>query len=199
MPAFIRSLFAGAVVTTASALTVLHAPSASAAEAVTRIGTSLAYTCYQAAEEHVPSRLGLSACDIALAEELLDHDDRARTLVNRGILRVLAHDFAGAQADYDQAIRMLPTLGDAWIDRGMLYVRQGSKQEAAIVEIDKGLAIGSKDPAVAYYGRALAYEALGKLNEAYRDYKAAAELKPDWDRPRKEMARFTVRPIEQTD
>jgi hypothetical protein len=46
------------------------------------------------------------------------------------------------------------------------------------------------DPA---HPRAIAHENLGDLTAAYRDYSKAAELDPDWDAPKKELTRFTVK------
>ena len=65
---------------------------ASAAQSVTRFGTTLAQECFRFADAHRPSPEGLAKCDAALSEELLNRSDRAATLVNRGILRVLQND-----------------------------------------------------------------------------------------------------------
>ena len=169
------------------------AQQASAAEAVTRFGSTLAQECFFAADAHRPSREGLATCDSALSEELLSNADRAATLVNRGILRVLQNDNEGALADYAAGLALVPDLGDAYVNRGMVYVRVGGKEAMAIEEINKGLSIGSRDESVALFGRALAYEALGRVSDAYHDFKRAAELKPQWAAPKAELARFTVR------
>ncbi len=166
---------------------------ASAAETVTRFGSSLAQDCFFAADAHRPSRTGLAICDAALSEELLSKADRAATLVNRGILRVLQNDNEGALADYAAGLALVPDLADAYVNRGMVYVRVSGKEAMAIEEINKGLRIGSRDESVALFGRALAYEALGRVSDAYQDYKRAAELKPQWEAPRLELARYTVR------
>ena len=169
------------------------AQQASAAESVTRFGTSLAQDCFFAADAHRPSRVGIATCDAALSEELLNKADRAATFVNRGILRVLQNDNEGALADYAAGLALVPDLGDAYVNRGMVYVRVSGKEAMAIEEINKGLSIGSRDESVALFGRALAYEALGRVSDAYQDYKRAAELKPQWAAPKAELARFTVR------
>ena len=62
-----------------------------------------------------------------------------------------------------------------------------------VEQIDKGLALGVKDPERAWFNRGLANEGLGDLNAAYRDYSRAAALKPDWPAPKTELARFTVK------
>jgi tetratricopeptide (TPR) repeat protein len=60
-------------------------------------------------------------------------------------------------------------------------------------EIDKGLAMGVKDPEKAWFNRGMANEGLGDIKAAYRDYSKAAELDPSWDAPKKELARFSVK------
>ena len=166
---------------------------ASAAESVTRFGSTRAQDCFHAADAHRQSREGIATCDAALSEDLLSKEDRAATLVNRGILRVLQKDNEGALADYAAGLALVPDLADAYVNRGMVYVRVSGKETLAIEEINKGLSFGSRDESVALFGRALAYEALGRVTDAYHDYKRAAELKPQWDAPKKELARFTVR------
>ena len=159
---------------------------------VTRFGTTLARACYVAADTHQRSVEGLRMCDSALAEEPLNVSDRAATYVNRGILRVLTQDFDAAKADYDAALRLQPELGEAYVNRGLMYVRQPGKEQLAIDDITKGLALGTREPAVAHYGRALAFEAVGRVAEAYHELRKAAELAPTWTAPTNELARFTV-------
>ena len=121
--------------------------------------------------------------------------DRASTLVTRGIVKVNLNDHVGALADYNAAIAMFPNLAEAYVDRGLLYVRQRATQQEAIADITKGLELGTRDEAAAYHGRAFAYEAVGRIADAYRDFKRAAELNPYWSAPRDELKRFTVRRV----
>lgn len=60
-------------------------------------------------------------------------------------------------------------------------------------EIDKGLTLAPEEPEKAYYNRGLAHEGLADLKAAYFDYRRAAELKPDWPIPQRELGRFSVR------
>lgn len=186
--AWLAGLMMVATVTGTFATPFAHA----AAGSVTRFGSTLARDCFLAATDHRRSLEGLAACNTALAEEVLNDDDRAATLVNRGILKVLFEDFDGAQRDYNAAIALRPNLGEAYVDRGLMFVRQSGNEQRALDDITKGLELGTREPAVAYFGRALALEALGRVSEAYYDFKRAAELAPQWQAPVDELARFTV-------
>ena len=64
---------------------------ASAAESVTRFGSTRAQDCFHAADAHRPSREGIATCDAALSEDLLSKADRAATLVNRGPMSILTN------------------------------------------------------------------------------------------------------------
>ncbi len=78
------------------------------------------------------------------------------------------------------------------MNRGATFVGEERYREG-LEQIDRGLALGVKDPEKAWFNRGLANEGLGDLKAAYRDYTRAAELKPDWTPPRTELARFKVR------
>lgn len=186
---------------TAALIIALHCVAVVPAHAVanqssTRFGSSAARDCFLAAESRTDVRVGLAVCEEALTQEALRPRDRAATLVNRGILKTLAADNDGALRDYNAAISLMPNLGDAYINRGLLYLQRGDNDALAAEEITKGLAFGSRDEGAAYYGRAFAYEGIGRVTEAYQDFKRAAELKPRWDAPRKELERFSVKKVE---
>ena len=48
-------------------------------------------------------------------------------------------------------------------------------------------------PEIAYYGRGLAHEDVGNVKAAYDDLQRAVALKPKWDAPAKDLARYQVR------
>ena len=166
---------------------------AASALSSTKFGTALAQDCYRAADDRLDLRAGIAVCNQALAEEIMRPRDRAATLVNRGILKLLMNDADGALADYNAGIAVAPELGDAWVNRGLWRMRRGNEDALAIADITKGLALGSRDESAAYYGRGLAYESVGQLTDAYHDYQRAAALNPKWAAPREELARFAVR------
>ena len=60
-------------------------------------------------------------------------------------------------------------------------------------DINRALDLGVEEPEKAYFNRALAHEGLDDMKAAYLDYQKALELKPEWEPPKRELARFTVR------
>lgn len=174
------------VIGLALALTVVPASAA-----VTVIGTSSARLCYEAARFDRASAVGLLRCDAAFAEAL-SVEDQVATHVNRGIVRATRGDAAGAASDYDAAIGLDPDEAEAWLNKGLLFLR-GGQVAASVPLFDAAVIKRTREPQMAHYGRAVAHEQLGNLRAAYADYRRATELAPDWDVPRAELARFQVR------
>jgi len=156
------------------------------------IGGGLAKECSEAALDGRADKASVLTCTTALETENLNFRDRARTFVNRGVLQMRQRDFTRARADFDTASKLDPNLGEAWVNRGAAYVGEKRYREG-VDQIDRGLALGVKDPERAWFNRGLANEGLGDLNAAYRDYSRAAALNPDWTAPKTELARFTVK------
>lgn len=172
----------------------------SAAEAATPvgsmsvIGSSSARLCFKAADSTLPSSvLSIGECDAALKDGNLSGRDQIATLVNRGILYLRKGDSVRAMADYDAAIARDPKEPEAYLNKGAALLRNPGDPKAALPMFDAALAHGTSKPALAYYGRGLAHEYLGDLKSAYYDYKRAEKLEPEWDQPRLELTRFTVR------
>ncbi|GGI88718.1 hypothetical protein GCM10007973_26360 [Polymorphobacter multimanifer] len=171
------------------ALILIAAPAA----ASTLIGTSRARGCFDAAAARNTGRDGLRLCDLALQEEALPTRDRVATYVNRGILHMHARRTEAAIADYDAALGLDPASAEAWVNKGIAFLRAGRDGEAADA-ITKGLELGPANPAVAYYSRAFAFEGIGRVRDAYEDFGRAAALAPDWASPGEQLSRFkTVR------
>lgn len=177
----------------ALALAVALLGSGVAGAATQVIGSGLARTCYEAAEFQRASRDAIATCDRALAEEALAFGDLVATHVNRGILRGRFGDLAGALADYDRAIALDPNQGEAYANKGGLALKREAWGEALAL-FNIALEKQTKRPEIAFYGRGVANEMTGNVAGAYADYKRAAELAPDWQEPKVELARFRVRP-----
>ena len=85
-----------------------------------------------------PARLGVARAQFHLQEALRQHPGNASTYLFLGQLALMAHDFAGAQAAYEQAQALAP--GDFHLQflRGHLW-RQLDKPEAAAAAFRQGL------------------------------------------------------------
>lgn len=163
-----------------------------AGSAVMSIGSPAAGSCYDAAKFKRATRDGFAACDRALGHDPLGAFDRAATLVNRGILHMTAGAHDRAIRDYDAALAIEPGLAEAFLNKGVALVRQGDTK-AAVNAFDRSIALGPERPEIAYYGRGVAHEMLGDVRSAYFDYRKAASLRPEWDEPRQELTRFSVK------
>ncbi|MDX2233666.1 MAG: tetratricopeptide repeat protein [Hyphomonadaceae bacterium] len=159
--------------------------------ASTVYGAGPAQLCYRAALGGNPDLTAIANCDTALYGSDLDAADRAATMVNRGVLRLKRREADLALADFDRVIAWRPTLGEAHVNRGAALILKGDF-DGAIAAIDRGLELGADEPHEAYFNRAVAQESKGDLTAAYRDYRRASTLKPDWEAPGRELARFTV-------
>ena len=155
------------------------------------IGGGSAQECSDAAEKGRTDNRAVLACTTALEVETLNFRDRARTYVNRGVLKLRRALYSDATRDFDQAVRLQPDMGEAYVNRGAASI--GRKRYAeSLPDINRGLELGVNEPAKAYYNRALAYEGLEDAKSAYFDYQKAVEIAPDWTAPREQLTRFTV-------
>jgi Flp pilus assembly protein TadD len=114
------------------------------------------------------------------------------THVNRGILRMVKRDFAAAEADFNEAIRLDPREPEAWLNKGILLIKAGRSADA-VTPIDRSLQLRTRRPALAYYARGLANEDRGDVRAAYRDLKQAQAIAPQWREVATELARYQVR------
>lgn len=163
-----------------------------AAASVTVLGSSSARMCYLAADAETQPRVeDLRHCDRALGGETSIRREIVATHVNRGILRLRRGDLQGAMQDFDRASALDPREPEAYFNRASLLLRQ-EQAAPALAQFDQALERNTRRPALAHYGRAIAYETLGNVQAAYRDYRRASELAPQWEAPRDELTRFRV-------
>ena len=159
--------------------------------AVTVFGGSAAQDCFKAAKYGAPPGEGVAQCTKAIGFEPMSDRDLAGTYVNRGVLYMEQAAYVPAQHDFEQAIKLDPTMGEAIVNHGGVLIAL-RRYADGIAEISRGLALNPEEPEKAYFNRALAYESLDNLKAAYYDYAKASELKPGWEQPKAELARFTV-------
>ncbi|HTK35449.1 MAG TPA: hypothetical protein VL358_09215 [Caulobacteraceae bacterium] len=134
----------------------------------------------------------VETCTEALNVENLNNHDLAATRNNRGVLYLTMADDAEARDDFTAAAKIEPRLGEVWLNQGVADIHMGQNTEA-VAAIEQGLTLGLDEPWKAYLNRGIARENLGDVKGAYADYKKAQELKPDWEPPKAELARFTVK------
>ena len=174
-------------------LVVFLGASAPAAAAVTVVGSNAARLCYEAAESPLmPSGSDLRECDTALNRDPLSEEEIVATHVNRGILKLRRGAMAAALADFDEAIRRDPNEPEAWLNKGLAFVRTPERTQDALPFLDAALAKRTRKPAIAHYARAVVHELAGRLEPAFRDYQAAVRLDPEWAEAKSDLARFTV-------
>ena len=162
-----------------------------ASAAVTVLGNGIARACYEAAKFEVNPATGLKTCNDALAQEPLNSRDRAATYTNRGILRLRQNEINRALADFDRSIGLEPELGQTYINRAAALVQLDRYQEA-VDAASKALELTNEDVHAAYFNRAMAYEELGQVENAYHDLQAALAAKPDFEDAQREIARYSV-------
>ncbi|MEO8813555.1 MAG: tetratricopeptide repeat protein [Caulobacteraceae bacterium] len=167
------------------------AVSGGAQGAVSVLGGGMAEACAKAAIAGRSDPPSMSECDTALDSEVLAPSDRAGTLINRGVMKMRRGAFEAAHVDFDAGIAMAPKMGEGWMNRGAMFVGEKRYKEG-LADIDRGLALGVKEPEKAYFNRALAYEGLDDEKSAWLDFKEAETLKPGWALPQRELLRFTV-------
>lgn len=159
--------------------------------------TSLSYgkpkmnSCHEAASIGRHDGHAFMHCDQALRAEMLSGNERAATLVNRGILWILDGNLARAKQDFDAALILDPTQPEAWLGKGIVEFRIGNS-DAAFQPLDRAIELRPRRPAVAYYVRGLANEEQGRLRAAYADLTMASQLDPNWREPAMQLERYRV-------
>jgi tetratricopeptide (TPR) repeat protein len=176
-----------------AAIALTAAGQASAQDARTVLGPTYLEDCARAASDHA-AKVGIDlvqTCSKAIAESHATKGEQASAFLNRGVLRLARGEHEQAIADFDMALKIQPNLSVAYNDRGIAQsaLRRFAKAEA---DFTQALALSPSHPEQVLFNRAMAYEDLGDLKRAYLDYRKAAELAPSWDKPAKELARFSV-------
>jgi tetratricopeptide (TPR) repeat protein len=153
--------------------------------------TDPALQCYRAAADGTALKDGLDHCNTAVIDPLMNY--RAETFVNRGIIRYDMGDRKGALNDFGLALDYNPSLGDAYLNQALVLVAEKRPQEA-MAAINKGIALGATSLQVAYYSRGEIEDDAGHYAQAYRDYRHALMIKPDYAPAQRQLERFKVVP-----
>ena len=169
---------------------VLLSPTLAGASTIV-MGSSYAHDCSVQVINGRDDNDTLAMCSTALDVDPLTGPDRAKTLVNRGVLLLRRDNLSGAMLDLDKAEQIGPNLAEIYVNRGVALIRQRQYAQA-IPQLDRGISMGADELEKAYYDRGIAKEESGDFKGAYFDYTKASALKPDWDAPKKELTRFVV-------
>ncbi len=153
--------------------------------------TDPALQCYNTARDGVDLGFGLEHCNTAVLDPLMNY--RAQTFVNRGIIRYDLGDRRGALHDFHNALESNPALGDAYLNQALVLVAE-KRPDEAMAAISQGIALGATNLQVAYYSRGEIEDDAGHYAQAYRDYKQALMIKPDYAPAQRQLARFKVVP-----
>ena len=149
--------------------------------------------CYAAASGMAADQRSIDRCTNALERDGLVGRNYAGTVVNRGVIRLRAGQTDLAIADFDRAMELQPTLGEAWVNRGAGRLVKGDDDAGVIADVSRGLALGSSHRELAFYLRGYARERANDWAGAYADYRHASLIAPAWSAPQVDMARFEVR------
>ncbi len=170
---------------------VLLGSAGSAAASVVILGDGMGRECYLSAALKRSAATSLEICTNAL-QGALSQRDRAATFVNRGVVYAESGNPEAALQDYQQALRIDPSLGEAHVNSGIALMQIGGRDREAIEALTRAIVMGAPRIEVAYYTRAMAYELVGEVRAAYDDYHAAVDARPDWDAPREQLKRFSI-------
>lgn len=101
-----------------------------------------------------------------------------------------------AVEDFTRAVALDPTLGQAYLDRGILYWRELHEPQKAVADLTAALSV---DPRLheALFNRGVAYQQLGDIAAALADFRAYLRVgtHPYWREYAERMiAELTVEP-----
>jgi tetratricopeptide (TPR) repeat protein len=146
-----------------------------------------------AGEGRMAPTFAIETCTAAINEEAVTPQDLATNLNNRGVVQLtMMGAIEDARIDFEEAAKYDPDIGESYANRGAALVAEDRFAEG-IAEIEKGLAMGLREPWKAYFNRAIAREGMNDVRGAYQDYSRALELRPGWALAQNELSRFTVR------
>ena len=171
---------------------------AATAQVLVTVGNSQARSCYLAAKQGFASDDLIKLCSASLDEENLSQQDRAATYDNRGIMETSLGRLDRALVSFNAAIATEASLGDAYVNRGTILIRQ-KKYDDALADINKGIGFGMAFMHIGYYNRAVAEELLGRYRDAYYDYLQTLALEPGFTAAQERLKVFRViRPEQMT-
>lgn len=173
------------------------AEAAFAQQAMMVFGGGYARDCYEAVKGREPAQETLTLCNTAITEENLSRNNLVATLVNRGIVYMREENYDRAMKDYDRALALKPNMPETKINLGAMLFHMGRYREA-VEALNVGVTTEDTEArAAAYYNRAISYELLGDVRQAYNDHQAALAAIPGYPPAVRQLRRFSVQPANQ--
>ncbi len=108
----------------------------------------------------------------------LDYAQSLPDLIKNGNAKLAASNFAGAEQDFSNAIKVNEPVVTAYLDKMKKYATMNEFQKSTS-DMPDGF-VYNHDLALPYFGRGLAYEGLGKNDEAFSDYEKAISIDPKY-------------------
>ena len=134
-----------------------------------------------------------AACTMAIGMADTAESKLAAAYANRSVLHLVRAEYEDSIADSNAALEADGQLAQAVVNRGVALLLEHRPADAT-ADFTRALAMAPAHQERVYFNRAMAREDLGDLKGAYADYRRALEVNPQWDRPKQELARFTVVP-----
>jgi tetratricopeptide (TPR) repeat protein len=117
--------------------------------------------------------IGLFMSLITLIVSLINPDHRATSSFNAGNSFYDARNYAQASGKYEEAIRLKPTFGEAYNNRGLAYRAKGNDVQA-LADFDQAIRF-MPSSSESYNNRGLVYRATGEYDKAIADFNQAIE------------------------
>ena len=133
-------------------------------------------------EKAMAARLALdfNAAQEQLSQAIQSSPETANYYYWRGDTRVRLNDFAGAVADFDRSIQLMPQDRPSYVGRGIAELWLG-QPDLAVADLSSAIDSTSKPDGIsawAYRARGLARASLGESESAIADYQAYLSLSP---------------------
>ena len=160
------------------------------AQARTTFGSDNATRCYQ--ESNMPfASSGIRYCTDAIRHDGLTLRDLAATHTNRGIIYAASGRYEKAMKDHNQAILLMPELGEIYVNRGNVFHQQ-LEFDQALQDYQTALEVGGVAEDIVHYNRALSLIRLKRWDDARLALETALETNPDSFRVKRKLNQFNA-------
>lgn len=142
--------------------------------------------CLQSNTETASSK-AIRACSKAYKASIPLYDIRSDILTRRGLLQLSAGRFDKASRDFKSAAKLNNENEFAYLGEGYAALLKNDYVKAA--EFFNDCTSHNKAAPLAVFGLAMVKEMSGDIQGAVKSYEQAANMRPDWEAPRSELAR----------